>query len=230
MNIRRALFGLAFSLGFLASNGAATDLHGRIVITRKITKKRVTPPIYQLRGVSTVREPDDADAPNELKEVVVFLESDSSSPDKPAQAELRQHNRRFEPQLLVIPAGSTVSFPNSDPVFHNVFSLSKAKKFDLGYYPAGQTRIVKLDAPGIVQVYCHLHPNMYAAIVVVPNCWYAQPADDGTFSLMDVPPGTHHLAAWHMNAGFFRQEVDVPATGAVDVLVRMPVHDKENGR
>ncbi len=230
MKISCALPGLAFCFGFLASNGTATDLHGRIVLTKKIAKKHVAPPVYQLRGVSSPAESDDADIPNEFREVVVFLEGDSSDPDEPVQAELRQHNHRFEPRLLVVPVGSAVSFPNTDPIFHNVFSLSKAKKFDLGYYPAGQTRIVKLDAPGIVQVYCHLHPNMYAAIIVVPNCWYAQPADDGTFSLTGVPPGVHHLVAWHMNAGFFREKVDVPASGTADVLIRMPEHDKETRR
>jgi len=128
---------------------------------------------------------------------------------------------------VIIPVGSSVSFPNADPIFHNVFSLSGAKKFDLGYYPAGQTRVVKFEQPGVVQVYCHLHPNMYGAIVVVPNRWYTKPGDDGRFWLHDVPEGTYSLVAWHVNAGFFRKEIHVPSTGGIDVVVDLPVHDGE---
>ena len=84
---------------------------------------------------------------------------------------MEQQNRRFAPDLVVIPAGSSVSFPNFDPIFHNVFSLSKAKSFDLGNYSKGQTRMVTFPKPGIVAVYCHLHPNMAGTIVVTPNQW-----------------------------------------------------------
>jgi plastocyanin len=227
--------GLAFSFASSASYGIAAELNGRIVITKKFTKKRVTLPAYQLRGVSSAAEPDDSGPVNEYKEVVVFLEGDLPkgnlpNTNKPVQAELQQRHHRFEPQLLVIPVGSTVSFPNADPLFHNVFSLSNTKKFDLGYYPAGQTRVVKFDEHGVVQVYCHLHPNMYAAIVVVPNRWYARPADDGTFSLRDIPPGNYHLVAWHMSAGFFRKQVHVPASGDGDVSMNIPIRDEEHSR
>lgn len=165
------------------------------------------------------------------RNVVVFLEGNvsgnQSSAGAPIQKELTQRNRRFEPRLLVIPVGSTISFPNDDPIFHNVFSLSRAKQFDLGYYPAGQTRVVKFNEAGIVQVYCHLHSNMYAAIVVVPNQWHTRPADDGTFSLTDVPPGKYEMIAWHMSGGLFRKEVTMPATGDADVVIHMPVHDHD---
>jgi plastocyanin len=163
---------------------------------------------------------------NEYRELVVFLEDNSSEAGKPIRVELQQQGQQFAPRLLVVPARSTVSFPNADPVFHNVFSLSGAKKFDLGYYPAGQTRVMTFDEPGIVQVYCHLHPNMYAAIVVVPNRWYAQPGEDGTFSLHDVPPGTYKLVTWHMNAGFFRKTIQVSSDSATDVLLHIPIRDE----
>ena len=164
---------------------------------------------------------------NELGSVAVYLEGQLPGPEKPIRVELEQAGQRFEPQLVVIPVGSSVSFPNGDPIFHNVFSLSGAKKFDLGYYPAGQTRIVKFDEPGVVQVYCHLHPNMYAAIVVVPSRWYAKPGEDGTFAFHDVPPGTYRLVAWHLNAGFFRREVHVAPTGGTDVVIDIPIRDGE---
>src|SRR6202034_1246704 len=88
--------------------------------------------------------------------------------------QIAQVDRRFSPDLLVVPVGSTVSFPNMDPIFHNIFSLSKPKAFDLGSYNKGETRKVVFAKPGVVEVYCHLHPNMAAIIVVTPNRWYAR--------------------------------------------------------
>jgi plastocyanin len=222
---------LTLCLCFLAPSSFGAELTGRIVVTKKLSKKQVTLPAYQLRGTAAIAAADDhGEAPNEFGSVAVYLEGQLPGPEKPIRAQLEQIGQRFEPQLVVIPVGSSVSFPNGDPIFHNVFSLSGAKKFDLGYYPAGQTRIVKFDEPGVVQVYCHLHPNMYAAIVVVPNRWYAKPGDDGTFAFHDVPPGTYRLVAWHINAGFFRREVHVAATGGTDVVVDIPVRDEERSR
>ena len=222
---------LTLCLCFIAPPGFGAELTGRIVVTKKLSKKQVTLPAYQLRGASATTAADDhAEPPNEFGSVAVYLEGQLSSPEKPIRAQLEQEGQRFEPQLVVIPVGSSVSFPNGDPIFHNVFSLSGAKKFDLGYYPAGQTRIVKFDEPGVVQVYCHLHPNMYAAIVVVPNRWYVKPGDDGTFAFHDVPPGTYRLVAWHINAGFFRREVRVATTGGTDVVIDIPVRDEERSR
>ena len=220
---------LILCLSLPASSGLGAEINGRIVITKKLSKKQIILPAYQLRGASPATPDGHGESANDTAAVAVFLEGKLSGVEKPAHAELEQKGQRFEPQLVVIPVGSSVSFPNADPIFHNVFSLSGAKKFDLGYYPAGQTRLVRFDQPGVVQVYCHLHPNMYAAIVVVPNRWYAQPGDDGSFSFHDVPPGTYSLVAWHMNAGFFRREIHVPETGGIDVVMDIPVRDGERG-
>lgn len=214
------------AFGMVTSCAWGADLSGRIVITKELVKKQVVMPVYQVRGAAPAPAPESASA-NECSGVVVFLEGNTSNAAKPVRAELEQRGQRFDPQVLVIPAGSTVSFPNADPIFHNVFSLSGAKKFDLGYFPAGQTRVVKFDEPGVVQVYCHLHPNMYAAIVVVPNRWYAQPAEDGTFTLSDVPPGSYRLVVWHMSAGYFRRNVEVSATSGANVVMNIPVRDGE---
>ncbi len=201
-----------------------TDLNGRVVITKRLSKRQIRLPVYQLRG-ATRGVPEEHST--EWNDIAIFLEGQLPEPDRHIQAELKQEGQRFEPQLVIIPVGSTVSFPNADPIFHNVFSLSGAKRFDLGYYPAGQTRIVRFDQPGVVQVYCHLHPNMYAAIVVAPNRWYSRLNEDGNFSFHDVPPGTYQLVAWHINAGFFRREVQVQAATGKDVLVEIPIRDSE---
>ena len=221
---------LTFCLSLPAPSGLGAELTGHIVITKRLSKKQVTLPMYQLRGASPAALDGHGESANDSEIVAVFLEGKLPDAEKPVHAELAQQGQRFEPQLVVIPVGSSVSFPNADPIFHNVFSLSGAKKFDLGYYPAGQTRTVKFDQPGIVQVYCHLHPNMYAAIVVVPNRWYTKPEDDGSFSFHDVPPGTYSLVAWHMNAGCFRREIQVPAIGGIDVVVDFPERGGERRR
>jgi len=87
-----------------------------------------------------------------------------------------------------------------DPIFHNIYSLSKPKSFDLGSYDKGQTRQVIFPRPGIVEIYCHLHPNMQATVVVTPNRWYAQPDSDGHYRIPDGPPGQYTVVAWHKTA------------------------------
>jgi len=120
----------------------------------------------------------------------VYLEA--SSPARPVLAKIEQKNRRFSPDLVVAPVGSTVTFPNLDTIFHNVFSLSKPKSFDLGNYRKGETRTVTFTQPGLVFVYCRLHPNMAATIVVTPGKWYAKPDDLGHFRVERYPARALH--------------------------------------
>jgi plastocyanin len=200
----------------------ANDIDGTIIVQHKLTKRKVTAPadLYQ-RGAAVKlgadREQDPLDY--ERSHVVVYVEGDL--PSSPTTAELSQEDRRFTPDLVVVPAGSTVSFPNMDPIFHNVFSLSKAKSFDLGNYPQGKTRNVVFPKPGIVFVDCHLHPNMSAVIVVTPNRWSTKADASGRFMLPDLPPGTYTVVAWHKTAGFFRKSVRVTDAGnaAVEFLI-----------
>ena len=120
-------------------------------------------------------------------------------------------------ETVVIPVGSKVSFPNLDPIFHNVFSLSKPKSFDLGNYPKGDTRTVTFTQPGVVYVNCHLHPNMTGTIVVTPNRWETKADRDGHFHIDDLPPGKYTVVAWHKSAGFFREQVE--AGGTVEFVI-----------
>jgi len=212
-----ALFVLAF-----CAQVDAEDIEGRVVVTKKLTKKRVTAslPLYQ-RGTAVELTPDEPDDPLSLERerVVVYLEGRQAAP--PITAILDQQNRRFAQDTVVIPAGSKVSFPNLDPIFHNVFSLSKPKSFDLGNYPKGQTRVVTFNEPGIVYVNCHLHPNMAATIVVTPNQWYAKADRDGRIALHNVPPGEYTAVAWHKAAGFLKKQIQVQAgqTSRLEFLV-----------
>lgn len=207
----------------------AADINGFIVIKRKLTKPNVTlsASSYQ-RGVA-VKLADSAESLDpislERSRVVIYLEGHMAS--KPQTVTMEQKGRRFQPDTVVVPAGSTVSFPNLDPIFHNVFSLSKPKSFDLGNYSKDQTRLVTFGKPGIVFVHCHLHPNMAAAIVVTPNAFSTKSSPQGDFSLRDVPPGNYTVVAWHKAAGFFRQQVKVTETSPAAIQFVIPLD--ENG-
>ena len=207
------------------ATGSAGDINGHILITQILTKKRVTLPSYQLRDVSLPFQQKDSSSFDEFSRLAVYLEGPTLDSGIPLNAKLIQKNIRFEPEILIIPTGSTVSFPNSDPIFHNVFSLSKVKEFDLGYYPAGQSRTVKFDKAGVVQVYCHLHPHMSAAILVVQSAWYTRPGKDGSFSLSGIPAGTYQIVAWHKSAGFFKRRIELREKGSTIVDFTIPIRE-----
>ncbi len=215
----------------LALSALAGDVHGRALITKRLSKRALSPIVYNLRGTAAPLASHETEPVNEFDRMVVILEpakdGPRAAPKPPVTETLDQLGARFDPDLVVVPVGSTVDFPNSDPIFHNVFSLSKAQPFDLGYYPQGQKRAVKFNHPGVVQVYCHIHANMYAAIVVTDSPWYQRPSPDGSFSFSNVPAGNYRLTAWHNIAGLHRVKVAVPETGGVDVTIRVPVDTEQ---
>jgi len=208
---------------FLAVNAVAGDVTGHALVTKRLTKKTLSPIVYNLRGTAAPAGPRDNEPVNEFDRMVMILDGGKMPPLPPASVTLNQQGSRFDPELIVVPTGSTVQFPNLDPIFHNVFSLSKAHKFDLGYYPRGQSRTVKFNDAGVVQVYCHIHANMYAAIVVTDSPWFAKPSADGSFSFSGVPAGRYRLTVWHKIAGYRKVDVVVPESGSVEVNVSVPV-------
>jgi plastocyanin len=117
----------------------------------------------------------------------------------PMHAVLRQKNKAFEPHLLVVTRGSAVEFPNSDPWFHNVFSLFNGKRFDLGLYEAGSSRTVHFDREGVSYIFCNIHPEMSAVVVVLSSDYFAIPGKQGEFAINDVPRGRYVLHVWAEN-------------------------------
>jgi plastocyanin len=207
----------------------AANIEGTVIIKHRLTNRRVTVAanVYA-RGIAVPLAEDVRGADPlayERSQVVLYVED--ALPSSPVNAAMQQENRRFRPDIVVVPAGSTVSFPNLDPIFHNVFSLSKPKSFDLGNYVKGQTRKVMFPSPGIVLVNCRLHSNMSATIVVTPNNYAAVSDDDGHVLLRDVPEGTHTVVAWHKSAGFFRKRVVVDRMNTAKVTFFIPLD--ENG-
>ena len=206
---------LLCSIPAIAIGAHAQTITGTIIIKKKLTKPSVTASVSVYQRGTTVnlgREVETDPIAYERARVVVYLEGPGSSAPTVSEAEtqqIQQHDRRFVPDLVVVPVGSTVSFPNMDPIFHNIYSLSKPKSFDLGSYDKGETRKVTFPKSGIVEIYCHLHPNMEAVVVVTPNRWYARPDRNGQYRIPDVPPGQYTLVAWHKSAGFFRKTITV---------------------
>jgi plastocyanin len=210
-------FAVLLALVAFAACACAQSVTGTILIKKKLTRKNVTADVsvYQ-RGTAVKLGRDSQQDPiaYERSRVVIYLEGPGlagSDPATNAPIQIQQVDRRFSPDLAVVPAGSTVSFPNMDPIFHNVYSLSKPKTFDLGNYDKGQTRTVLFPKPGIVDIYCRLHPNMAATIVVAPNRWFAQPDRTGKYRIPDVPPGKYTIVAWHKSAGYFRKQIVIEA-------------------
>jgi len=136
-----------------------------------------------------------------------------------AKPRMAQRDTAFQPGLLIVPVGSTVDFPNQDHFFHNVFSYSKPKRFDLGRYPRGETKSVRFDQPGGVSVFCEIHKWMRAGIVVVENPYHAMVDAEGNFRIDGVPPGKYKLEVWHIERGRRTVDITVPEAGSARVNI-----------
>jgi plastocyanin len=214
------------------SDAGGTEVSGLIRITKRLTKQRSAAiPVYH-RGAAVAPEAEEQTdfVQAELGRTAIYVESRAPLPAQPVAVEIQQENRTFKPETVVVPSGSTVSFPNLDPIFHNVFSLSRPQAFDLGNYPRNETRKVTFSKPGIVPVYCHLHADMRATIVVTPNSWATMPQPDGSYALAGLPPGLYTVVVWHRSAGFFRKEVDTRSGAKQTVDFLIPVDPSEKGK
>jgi plastocyanin len=153
-----------------------------------------------------------------INETLVWLEPAGAAriPKKaPATFTMTTRGKALIPHVLAVPVGSTVSFPNEDPISHNLFSLSSGNTFDLGLYRRGAGKSHKFDVPGVVNVYCNVHPNMSAVIHVMATPYYTFADAAGNYAVGDVPPGKYRLVAWNEQGGQSASDIDVSAAGAV---------------
>lgn len=181
----------------------------------------VTAPARAARRVANPYAP--GSAPRDVPPVpmVAFLEGavGGGGPARgAARPRLAQEDTMFQPTLLIVPAGATVDFPNRDPFFHNVFSYSSVKRFDLGRFPRGESRPVTFDRAGAVKVFCEIHRWMRAAVVVVENPYHAE-VRNGRFTLPNVPAGRYRVSVWDFDRGKRTVTVEVPAQGTARAAV-----------
>lgn len=210
---------------------AGASIRGQVHIQKKLTGQKMRFRLYP--DFKPVPPP----APGQKREdewqnVVVYLESDiplppalHASAENPKMAQLGE---TFIPHVLPVMVGSTVEFPNRDPIFHNVFSLSSTKTFDLGRYPKGDSRAVTFDQPGIVPVFCHLHSDMSAIILVLETPFFTVPGSDGQYRIDQIPPGSYTLVAWHVRSERVERKVEVSAGEVLEIDITVPIEDDED--
>lgn len=206
---------------------AAGPVAGRVIGTVRLTSAqgRTSHASAYTRRAAGLRH---TRRPPEMRSVVVFLSGAHPASAPPAQrAVLSQKGEQFEPHVVAVTTGSVVEFPNDDPFFHNVFSLSEHATFDLGRYPPGESRNARFASPGIVKVFCHIHSRMSAIVRVFDHPWFTIPAEEGAFSIEGVPAGTYTAVAWHERIGEQRTKVTIAPGETVSVDFTLPVLEAE---
>ena len=199
---------------------AAGGVAGKVQLTKRVRGVPLPSNAYQPRAVNR----RDTEGGPEIKNVVVYLRDVTYRGGlQTTKTEMRQRNETFAPRVLAVTRGSTVDFPNADPFFHNVFSLSGAANFDLGRFPQGTSRSRLFNKPGLVRVYCHIHSHMSATILVLDHPYFVVPNLDGSYALSGVPAGRYTLVGWHERVGERRVRVRVERGKAATVSLSLPV-------
>jgi plastocyanin len=136
--------------------------------------------------------------------------------------EMNHVNLRFDPSVLAVLKGTTVPFPNSDPVFHSAFSISPSNPFDLGIYAQGRQKSVRFVNPGVVEIYCRIHFHMRASILVLENPYHALTDQEGNYVINNIPEGDYSVRAWQSPSKYLTEKVSIrPGNSAVlDFLLK----------
>jgi len=191
--------GIAWLAGMLIAGGGVAAAQGVAVAGRVTLLERSNRPS------------------RDLGNVVVWLEG-AAPAVKPGQFDVVISDKTYVPRVLVVPAGSVLRFPNRDPFNHNVFSASDSNAFDLGLFSRGETKQVALRHPGLVRIFCNVHPRMVAYALVTRSLHAALAGSDGSFRIDGVAPGRYRLHLWHERVpGDTAQEIIVPATGLASI-------------
>jgi plastocyanin len=230
--MRRAVPLLAMAATILAAGPAVSggqppetgSIFGHVTLTTRARGAALPSTAYPGRIVGRHELP----AIPEIRNVVVYLKNVSyGGPPPVKKAELRQAHESFIPHVVAITRGSTVDFPNDDPIFHNVFSLSGAASFNLGRYPQGRSKAWKFTKTGIVKVFCDIHSHMSATILVLDHPYFAVPEIDGSFELPNIPAGQYTIVGWHERVGERSASVRVERGRPATVNLSLPVEDPQ---
>jgi plastocyanin len=206
---RALLLGLSLLLGAVAGQPERLGvLRGRIETPGETGASGQRPAVREL-GAPPVRRTVDR------RQTVVYLETAprAAFEREEVRAQMDQRDETFLPRVVAVPVGGVVDFPNNDAVYHNVFSLSRAKSFDLGRYGAGRSKSVRFDRPGIVRVFCDIHSHMSAFILVFSHRFFAVTDEEGRYRIPDIPPGTYVVRVWHETLPGEQRTIVVPPAG-----------------
>jgi plastocyanin len=205
-----------------AARESATQATGGI--RGRLSLQRLARPNERRPEVSDPGAGGPRDQPD-LRRGVVYLEQAPRAAfdePEPMRAVMDQRNETFVPHVLAVMVGTVVDFPNSDRTYHNVFSLSRVKRFDLGRYAAGRSKSVRMDRPGIVRVFCDIHSHMNAFVLVFAHPFFDVTDADGRFELADVPAGTYTVVGWYEGEARVTRPATVTAAGWTDLELVVP--------
>jgi plastocyanin len=208
MNTSRPILVVALASVWLAEPGlgANTDgsLAGEVTVVRGTTK-----------------------AADHSNVVVYFIGVPASQATR--RYTIKQKDIQFAPRLSVVVKGSTIDFPNEDKIFHNVFSASRAARFDLGLYRSGSSKSVEFKREGVVDVFCNIHPEMMSRVLVVPSPYFAMTNAQGKFRIDGVPAGTYDVVVWHPNGTEVRQSIKVEPGKTASLRTNIEEGEKPKG-